>query len=1025
MWQWSRALGRTVMPAVFLLFSMTLAAAPAADVAVRIEVRATGGLAFTDPVYVALVSADQAPGHPTREMVSMLPAVDLKVPPGPYGVMVASPGFLVEYRDARFGPKERNALMVELRRAPPLNGTVADSEGHPVAGARVVYASAAGAPTMSDMTPTAVQFLGQSLRTTTDENGAWHLVALRLPLLVEASGHAPAWAMINPALPARSLDMFVAKGASLHLTLDRADPAVVVSAVAVGVKDEKWHVPERVQPRIWGRQASSSSINWDALPPGKYRIVASYPDPERFSHPVEIAQATLAEGDSRSAHATLPQTPPKSSTFQRFLIPSKTDVSELRAFIRGSNELQATRWGMVDALAGKVVYIETSAAPSDAILMTPAELFSAPPDAPPGVAVTALPIPRGEGRLRVIASDGVKLPPFANVTYGSCANHEQLKLPVAVGRDGVIVLPLLVPCKVLTLAFNGAGAVAVPVSIAPSEQKWLGEFNLAAASSAEVHATFAHAPAAGAHLLALVVRGREKITLAEADADQHGVGILRGLPPGEVTIEARFAKSQLAGSATLTIQTGQPAVVDPLEIPEPASIVVNAEFDPQFRAEYPNATLKGIVIERESTERPNEARSMELAGGKQEASFDDVTPGRWHVKAWVTVDDMTQPIEVETVDVGPGDAKHVDAHVKPLVFRGQVVSHGQGVSSDVGIGDPPGPNAHRRDVHSTSDGHFKTLLQANGYYRVTVWRRGEPEGVDIGEVLFDASSPEVRIELPEGTLAVHVRSANTAVASVPVVATMRGSSSDGVTKVTRRGVTDANGSVSFENLQMGSWTVEARDPQSGRTGEKAATISSKSAAEVTVELADPHLFKGVVLDERGAFASGASVDCVYGGPGGILYMQHADANDGGEFSMKIAEPLPASLDCGVATAGGAIGAFVTGVNDNVELALTPAAGSVTIVDWGEKVIPDRFWLASTDGRVFNLSWAAKKFGKLWSPLTITRLPAGRWNVVRVDSGNALAAIARGAALTLPAAAEIRVSAGESANVHVQDAPRSK
>ena len=68
------------------------------------------------------------------------------------------------------------------------------------------------------------------------------------------------------------------------------------------------------------------------------------------------------------------------------------------------------------------------------------------------------------------------------------------------------------------------------------------------------------------------------------------------------------------------------------------------------------------------------------------ASFDDVTPGRWHVTAWVSVEDMTQPVEVETVDVAQGDEKHVDAKVKPLIFKGQVVSGGHGVSAYVGIG---------------------------------------------------------------------------------------------------------------------------------------------------------------------------------------------------------------------------------------------------------------------------------------------------------------------------------------------------
>lgn len=481
--QRSRTYARTVVLTLLLLLSLSIAAAPAAEIAVRVAVQQAGGLAFTDPVYVALIPADQPLGRPLRETISLLPAADFTVPPGAYGVMVAAPGYAPEYRDARFTTAARNTMAIELRRAPALNGTVVDSAGEPVAGAHVAYAPAAGAAAMSDMTTTAVQFLAQSLRTTTDQNGAFHLPALRFPLLVEAGGHAPSWAMINPSLSPRPLDIIVAKGASLHLALDRADSTVVVSAVAVDSKDEKWHVPERFQARIWGRAVPAASVDWSALPPGRYRIMASYPDPERLTQPVEIAQVTLAEGESGSVRAALPPTPAKSSPFVRFVIPLRTDESQLRAFARATNDLRSARWSTLDALAGKIVYVDTAAAPADVFLMTRTELFAAPAGASAGAAVIALQIPKGEGRLRVAAGEGLKLPPSATVVYGTCANHEQVKLPVAVGRDGVIVLPLLVACKTLTLAFNTASDLAVPVSVSAGEQQWLGDYKLSAATS--------------------------------------------------------------------------------------------------------------------------------------------------------------------------------------------------------------------------------------------------------------------------------------------------------------------------------------------------------------------------------------------------------------------------------------------------------------------------------------------------------------------------------------------------------------
>lgn len=179
--------------------------------------------------------------------------------------------------------------------------------------------------------------------------------------------------------------------------------------------------------------------------------------------------------------------------------------------------------------------------------------------------------------------------------------------------------------------------------------------------------------------------------------------------------------------------------------------------------------------------------------------------------------------------------------MKPLIFTGLVVSGDHGVSAYVGIGDPPGPNARRRDIHSTNDGRFKALLPRPGYYHVTVRRPGLAEPIDVGQVLFDASTPSVRIELPEGTLTVHVRSGDAPVPDVAVVAMMRADAPDGtgVTRMTRRAITDANGAVSFDNLQIGTWSVEAREPHTGRMAEKAATVSRSSPADATLELTDP------------------------------------------------------------------------------------------------------------------------------------------------------------------------------------------
>lgn len=1006
-----------------LLFICTrMVADPPNDVPVHVTVRASDGAALSGPVYVALIPADQSPRRPLRETVSVAARVDLTVPAGPYGVMAAANGYVLEIRQTVVAATGSNDVIVELKRAPMMTGTVVDPEGAPIAGACVSYAPSVYPSTMSDMSPTALQFLAPSLRTATDAEGVWHIPASRFPLIIEADGRAPAAVLDNLTDETKSVKVVLKKGAALRVALDRSDPAAVISVLTAGAQTPPIPLPQ--QRRVWGRAAAGRSLEWTSLPAGQYRIEANYPDPARFTRPIEVGQITLLEGETGSFRATLPPTPPVAKNV-RFLVPRQTDVSELRAFARAPNELRALRYAVLEALAGRVVYVETTAAPTDVVIMTRTDLMTAPAAPLVGTAVRSLRIPKGEGRLRVV-DDGMTLPSTAAVTYNTCnSDNERVTLPVAVGKDGVITLPLLVPCHALTLSFGDAGALALTTSVSAGEQKWLGEHKLSGAASAEVHVVYAGASAAAIHLRALVTREHQNIPVAEATTDDSGTAVLRGLPPGEITIEARAGNTQHAATITVSVEAGRQKVIDRLEIPEPASMALSADFAPLFRSENPSATLLGLVIERESTVRPKDSREVDLHGGNKEVTFDDLAPGKWHVTAFVKIDDVAQPVEVETVELAAGDQKRVRAIIKPLVFKGQVVSGGHGVPGSIGIGDLPGPQAVRRDIQTSSDGRFKVVLPQAGPYQAVFRRSGTSELIEIGRVYFDAASPSVEIELSDATLTVHVRSGETPVASAAVVATMRADAPEGagVTRVVRNGTTDSNGAAIFENLQPGTWIVEARDLRSGRMAGKAAAVARSEHLDTVLELADPNVLRGVVIDERGGLAGGASVDCIFLGPAGTFGAAHGDADDGGAFSIALSEPLPTRLDCGVATSGGAIGAFVTAPGDHVELALPRGSGSVTITDWGERVIPDRFWLAAPDGRVFDLSWAAKKFGRLWSPLTIAGLPAGQWAVVRADSAAALLAIARGLARSLPTVADVRLDAGQIINVHIQDGTR--
>lgn len=1020
---WQNECARTLRSLLFLLPVTTVLLAAPAEVdstPLTVSVR-LGGKLSTDPVYVGLIPMDQSPGHPLRETVASTGVAVLAVPAGKYGLMAAANGFVSDFRQIEIAAGARNEITVDLAAAPMFSGAVADAEGNPIAGARVSYAPAASVPVLADMSALLLQHLSASMRTTSDENGWWQLPAARFPLLIEANGWTPAWVM--PKTSKSPTDVFLRKGSSLRVTLDRTDRSIVVSAIPLS-KDE-YGVPDRARPLIWGREASAQSLDWTSLPVGDYKLVASYPDPARFAPPVDIGKVTLVAGDSASVRVTLPPERAAAAAYVTLRVPNRTDLSELRAFARESGGARTVRHAIREALGGRIIFIDSAVAPADVYLTTHAELITASPGPAPSAmkTVDAMRIPRGEGKLRVIPAEGVVLPQAATVSFSSCTHNEQIALPVDIPKDGVLRFPLLVPCGSFTLSFTGAGSLGLTASTGPGEEKWLGEHVLNAAAGAEVHAVYAGMGAPGVVVRAMVLQDRQPVPVAEAIADEHGIAVLNGLPAGDVTFEARFKETQHTGSTTATLQPGEKTVIDPLEIPEPSSLTIAAEFDPLFKSEYPAAVLFGLAVEREGNSKEN--RQANLRGKSPQATFDDLSPGTWRVVAMVEVDEIPQPVEVDRIELNAGEQKRVTSTIKPLVFTGQVFSNGRGVAALVGIGDPPGPNAVRRDIQSASDGRFKVILPKEGLYRVTV-NRPAAEPIDVGAVAFQAASPSVRIDLPDGGLAIQVRNDDAPVAGAAILATLRVDSPDGsgAKRVTRKATTDETGSATLEDLQPGVWVVEARD-RSGRTAEKSAAVARGGRAKTTLQLSDPNHFQGVVIDERGELAVGASIDCIFLGPGGSLRAIHGDADYAGAFSIPVPDPAPSRLDCGVSTASGAIAAFITAPGERVELALPQGTGSVTFVDWGERVIPDRFWLAGSNGRVFNLSWAAKKFGRLWSPLTIGRLPSGQWTVIRADSAAALSAIALGTAHSLPVVADIRVREGQAAEIRIQPATENR
>jgi len=1005
---------------------------PEGGTAVHITVTSDSASAPVANAYVALIPRDEPLRRPLHETIAVDGTADFTVAPGSYLLAATADGYDVDNKKIVVVRPTPAPLTVNLAPEHFVRGLVSDAAGRPIANARVAQALAALPSSVGMLSAMATTAFGDRLHTTTDTAGAWKLTVSagkKLPLLVEAPGYAPAWVLYDPSGDERDeVNVTLEKGSTLEATLDRLDPDAMISIVAKSQEGQQ--VPAGFQPRVWGREATSNTVTWDSLAPGEYRVLVIYPDPLRFAAPVEAATVTLTAGGNAELHVKVPPAPAREPQYARFFVPATTALPALHAFVRkGGGGVQEARHREEETTGGTLIYVAGARSPEDAYLITDKDLITASPRVPgpnhQGVSATrTVELPRGTGKLRVTVPQDIKLPASATAQLHDCSQPGTVSLPLNVTAAGEIEVPLAVPCRAATIQFDNFGPVTVATFIRQGEQKWLGDHALLAPASVEVHVVGdqTNADAADAVVQAMVRRGSDVrlIPVAEATTNEQGRAVLKNVPAGEeVTFQARHAKTKLVGTATARVEAGKRTVIDPLPMPEPASLTVSPQFDPDFKSQYPAAVLLGVTISREDVQ-PADRRTINFDKAVTEGAFHDIPPGRWNMTVLVNVDGSKELMDADAVTLTSGEEKQVSPAVRPVVVNGQVLAQGQGVAATLLVGDAPGSNAIRRRVYTAPDGKFKVIVPHSTIYYVQAQRiSNAAPTADLGPLLFDGSP--LRIELPEGALNVHVTRGGQPLPGAQIVAVKRVDNPDGsgVSALTRRAKTDDSGLATLDELAEGTWAVQALSPDDDHVAQKEATVA-RTRAELALDVEESNTFEGTVFDASTAPAVSASVDCVFSS-GQTLQAARAETSFDGRFTIHLPKPAPQSLQCGVTTVDGAVGAFASTVSRNAKLVMPPTSGTVTIADWGQRVIPDRFWLVGDDGSLFNLSWVARKVGRMGAPLVISRVPAGRWTVVQILSTAQLLGLGRGTARSLPAVAELTVQPGQSTTINIQNA----
>jgi len=1031
---WARKAVFTISTTLFLFITNAVTAAapspgPSNDgTAVHITIMAKSANAPIANAYISLVPHDQPLNRPVREVIAPAGVADFKVPPGRYVLRATASGFDPNHGELVVVHEVPTNLVINLQPELFVSGTVTAADGKPVANARVTHVLAVPPPPVRGLSEMAYKAVGARLHTTTDATGAWRLPvssSKKTLLMVEAPGYAPGWIACDPGGSRSVINVSLQKGGVLRAKLDRDDPAVILFVALV--TEGPSVVPRPMQPHVWAREASRS-VEWDALPEGEYRIWLRSADPRRFEPPAEIGRATITAGGTAKVALKLPATPPVESSFVRLFIPSTTQVADLRAFGGEKGRIKEVPHSREETVAGEVIYVAGSSTPKGMYLTTKTQLMvaSMEPRAASHQASTSfdtIRLQRAEGTLHIIGPKGVPLPKSALETLHDC-DRGSVELPVNVPADGKMSIPLAVSCRAVTLQFDSFTPVTIDVSVAEGEKKFLGDHRLLAPSTAEIHVMRepSGTDAAGATVKALVRRGGDvkPIAVAEAKTDDRGRVIMKDVPSGEdVIFEAHDAVTELIGSTTIHVDPAKRVTVDPLDVPEWGTLTVSTELDPELKSEYPSASILGVSITREEAES-RDTRTVNYNKDTTEGVFRDLAPGRWDAEVLINIDGTPQMETLDAATLKSGEDKHVSMKVKPLIATGQVFSHGKGTQVSLSIGEPPSPSSGRRRVDTAADGTFKIVLPRPAIYYVEAQKLDiHALATDLGPVMFDGSV--IRLEMPDAGLVVHVTRGGQPVDKARVSGVRHADNPDGsgVTEVTADAKTDANGVAKFDQMTGGVWSIQAHASDQG-VAEKDVTIGASGLTEMTLDLTDNDVFEGIVLAANGAPAASASVDCDFF-TGQTLQSARADTGPAGHFVMHLPKPVPVQLQCGVTTADGAIEAFpVPAVSRDAQFVMPPLGGALTISDWGQKVIPDRFWLIADDGRLFNLSWVARKIGRIGAPLVIGRVPAGHWTLFQIVSTAQLFAVGRGSAQSLTPMIDINMQPGQSRTISVQD-----
>jgi hypothetical protein len=1015
------------------ILTLSLSASEPADtVTARVVVQATDGTTVHH-AYIALIPPDRSWGQPLAERVAEDGIALFSVHAGKYRIVAVAKGFGSEgLGPVTFSKSTKNEFTPRLKPLKPISGTISDTNGNPIRGARVSIGYAAGPSGVGNFSDLQRRTMIEPCSAASDENGAWTLPVptdAATPLMFEKAGYGNAGYLYHPG-DGTPIDVALTKAATLHLALDRVDSSLIVSLRRTDTATAKMEVPADWQAKVFGRRATTNLLEWGTLAPGQYEVIAKYPNPLSFAQSYrKLAAVSIAAGDTKELSVTLPAPNQPSERVARLFVANVAEekFQNVEGFgISAAGVPVRMPVASDEVTGGTVLYISAEGVNAPFYAVT-SDYFISPEDASLD-SLTADGPPRkaavhsaGSANLHLRSAEAdLALPSGGTAVFNDCPHAPHVSSGIEIRKDGLARLPAPAGCRTAVLSFDPFEPVTLGAPIQSGQTRSLGDVILHAAGSADFHAIHdpGGSPASGAAVSVFLspLKGNQ-LTIAQTTAGPDGWAHIGALPTRrELHVVVRTEQGDTSAVGRFRVEPRGRTTVDPLTIAAPATLIIEPRIDPDVQRQFPDASIVSVHVKPADPSQSDER--VTDAGSSPSITVERLAPGKWQLMAVVKLAGAVSPLYGESVDLTAGETRRVKMDVKPLVFSGRVVSHGEGIPVKLFIGGVQGTPSIIRNLQTSASGAFQVMLPEAGRYDVNLARMPKQDlYIPIGEVDFSDPASPVVIAVPEGDLTVHVHSEQNAVNDAVVMVTSHRDENSQVETLISGRHTDTGGNAHFYALPLGAWNVSASAEGSGHTAEKMVSVEKDDRAVLDIDLGAPAVtLTGTVRGASGNPIPLAAVACVVMTESGIPELATAQTDSSGKFAIDRPAPPPPLARCNAMSPEGEVQPFRIMSGTPTDVTFTTNPGRVNVA-WQSSAGP--LWLLDGDGGAIDLTpWMARSVPA--RAFVIPALAPGAWKFVRLRTLGDWIAIGQGGS---PAAvAELTLKPGEEKTVNVDQGP---